>query len=97
MWSVWHDAQIDPRHLEEEGAPPAAYEDIKRRLMARQDEEDPDMTSVDLISEIPLELAESVTGYRHDRFGPEYFELVPGDATAPRKTGFFGNLKGLFR
>ncbi|MCR5859081.1 hypothetical protein [Mesorhizobium sp. J428] len=97
VWSVWHDAQIDPRHLEEEGNLPPAYDGIERRRMAEQDEEDAGDASVDFVSEIPLDLAEDVTRFRYDRSDSEFFELVPGGDSLPKKTSFFGSLKSMFR
>lgn len=93
VWSVWHDAQIGARHLEAEGNLPTAYESIKRTRMAEQEED----TGVDVISEIPLDLAEQITNFRHDRIGPEFFELVPGDAQKPKKAGFMSIFTSLLR
>ncbi|MBX3571152.1 MAG: hypothetical protein KF694_02255 [Mesorhizobium sp.] len=97
VWSVWHDAQLGNRHLEVEGDLPPAYEDIKRKRVAEQEEEDAGEAAVDFISEIPLDLAEQITNFRHDRIGPEFFELVPGDAQKPKKAGFMSIFTSLLR
>lgn len=97
VWSVWHDAQLGNRHLEAEGDLPPAYEDIKQKRMAEQEEEDAGEAAVDFISEIPLDLAEQTTNFRHDRIGPEFFELVPGDSQKPKKAGFMSIFTSLLR
>jgi hypothetical protein len=97
VWSVWHDTLQGERNLEEEGEFPPAYDEIKQRLFAQQDEEDAGDAAVDFVSEIPIELAAQVTGFRHDRMGAEFFELVPGDGSKPRKASFLGRLKTMFR
>ena len=74
-----------------------AYEDIKRKRVAEQEEEDAGEAAVDFISEIPLDLAEQITNFRHDRIGPEFFELVPGDAQKPKKAGFMSIFTSLLR
>lgn len=93
VWSVWHDAQLGDRHLEAEGDPPPAYESIKRTRMAEQEKD----AEVDVVSEIPLDLAEQITNFRHDRIGPEFFELIPGDAQKPKKAGFMSIFTSLLR
>ena len=93
VWSVWHDAQLSDRHLEAEGDLPVAYEGMKRKRMAEQEED----AGVDVVSEIPLDLAEHTTNFRHDQIGPEFFELVPGDAQKPRKAGFLSIFTSLLR
>lgn len=62
-WSVLHNADEGMEHLEEEGDLPAAYGEIRDRLMAEL-EADPD--PCDYIFDVPVELARSLTGYRHD-------------------------------
>ncbi len=51
-----------------QGCEPAALNEIKARLLKQQEEEQPVPSSVgvDYIIDIPLELAASFCGYRHD-------------------------------
>ena len=71
VWSVRHDAQSDPEHLEVEGDLPAAFVAIRDRLRAEQAADGGREADVDHLFDIPVELARSMTGYRHD-------EDVPG-------------------
>jgi hypothetical protein len=71
-WKVAHDPDEGEHHLEVEGTPPAAFDEIAARMRAEQAEEDakeqerPELLSVDFIWEIPIELAKSFCRYRHD-------------------------------
>jgi len=67
-WSVTHDTQKDPMHLDVQGEPPPQFAAIRDRNFAEQAAADRD---VDWLFDIPVETARSVTGYRHD-------EDVPG-------------------
>jgi len=62
-WRVLHDAQIDREHLAVEGEPPAAFAGIRDRLLAEQETGDEE---VDYLFDIPVEMARSLMGYRHD-------------------------------
>jgi hypothetical protein len=59
-WSVIHEAEKGDKDLRTEGDMPTVFAAIRDRLIREQDEE------VDYFFEIPVELAESLTGYRHD-------------------------------
>jgi len=59
-WSVIHEAEKGDKDLRTEGDMPAVFAAIRDRLIGEQDEQ------VDYLFEIPVELAESLTGYRHD-------------------------------
>ena len=98
-WSVTHDSDKGSRHLEVEGAPPAALEVLRDKWFAEQDAQDAntaDPFPADYIFEIPVELAELETGYRHDSSGWDMVELVSTDPAPPRK-GFFQRLMSKFR
>jgi hypothetical protein len=62
-WEVSHDAQAGRRHLEQSGDVPAAYAGIRDRLLAEL-HRDPD--GPDYVFDIPVALAEAITGFRHD-------------------------------
>lgn len=78
IWEVRHEGENDHRHLEVEGDLPPEFTAVRDKWLATQDKEDARGTMVDFVSEIPIDLAEGVTGFRHDTFGTEFFELVPG-------------------
>jgi hypothetical protein len=58
VWSVEHDAQIDPTHLTISGNPPTELDEIRRRLVNEP--------GVDRVFDVPVEIAKLVTGFRHD-------------------------------
>lgn len=79
IWKVTHEGEsgpLGPRHLEEQGSFPEQYGDIKARLLAAQQQEDPKEPEVDHICDIPLELAESIVGYKHDKALDSKFEIL---------------------
>jgi hypothetical protein len=63
-WSVVHDCEKGPDHLEAEGRLPDDYEATRSECLAEQEEEDDD--EVDFAFEVPLELARRLTGFKHD-------------------------------
>lgn len=62
-WSVVHDAQQGLYHLEITGAMPEAFEGIRQRRFAQQEAEDREAANVDHIFDIPVKLAEELTGF----------------------------------
>jgi hypothetical protein len=64
-WSVIHEAEKGGRDLRTEGEMPPPFALIRDRLISEQDGE------ADYAFDIPVELAESFTGYRHDAAAPE--------------------------
>jgi hypothetical protein len=83
LWRIEHDSQKHSNDLSVAGAPPATFHAIQDRLTrlhTRQD--DPRPLRVDHIFDIPVETAESVCGYRHDRWRfawgtPRFTRLEP--------------------
>jgi hypothetical protein len=66
LWRVFHDNQQSRYRLDVTGSPPPALEEIKSRIFREQDEDGGEKSSTDFVHEVPLELAKSVCGYRHD-------------------------------
>ncbi|QAY78276.1 hypothetical protein [Sphingosinicella sp. BN140058] len=101
QWSVAHDAQQDLRHLEGIGALPEQLSAIRVRLMDQLEEEGGDGSEVDYTFEIPVELAEHLTGYRHDRddhsSGRPNFTAVVGNGGDAPKAGRLRRLIHVFR
>ncbi|MER8406275.1 hypothetical protein [Mesorhizobium sp. M1307] len=56
---------------------PASFEALKQQCFSKQDEEDSKGTDVDLVFDLPLDLAAELTGFRHDEGSPDnvFFEL----------------------
>jgi hypothetical protein len=67
-WSVSHDSQKGRYHLVTRGTLPAGYTRIETRLHQQQDESGGSASNVDYTSDVPVELAAELTGYRHDRW-----------------------------
>jgi hypothetical protein len=74
IWSVRHDAQESIGHLEASGEPPPTFITIRNRLASEQEAAGGEQASVDYIFDIPVQLAEAVTGFRHDKVLPELGE-----------------------
>ena len=88
VWSVTHDAQRDMEHLQAEGELPAAFTSIRDRLRAEQQEAGGSRADVDHIFDVPVELAQTLTGYRHDAeipgAGAEPFEVLVETASSEK-------------
>jgi hypothetical protein len=64
---VIHEASSGLDHLLEEGDFPPQYKSIKDKLVtAHKEEQESGRNEVDYIFDIPVELAQSIVGYRHD-------------------------------
>jgi len=80
VWRVAHESESGPRHLAEQGALPEQYRRVKERLLAAQHIEDGGAREVDYIFDVPLELAEAIVGFKHDKALDAQFEILkPAD------------------
>jgi hypothetical protein len=70
-WSVTHDAQTDIEHLEAQGELPAVFGAIRDGLRVDQQLSGGRHADVDYLFEVPVMLAESLTGYRYSADFPE--------------------------
>jgi len=118
LWSVTHDAQRGGDHLAADGDLPPDYAAISARLLAKQHADDlkkppssrrwqrksKDFSQMrcDYIFNIPVELAQALTGYTHDEDIPgqtgEPFEVLTGGSPTasaePARKSFFKKLFG---
>jgi len=80
VWSVTHDAQQGLEHLETQGDLPAIFNSICDRLRSDQEAAGGREAGVDYIFDVPVQLAESLTGHRHDQdipgLGDRPFEVL---------------------
>ena len=76
IWKVSHESEKGLRHLEEQGSLPEEYASIKQRLLAEQQREDQGAKEVDYVFEVPLQLAESIAGFKHDKALDAQFEIL---------------------
>ena len=98
VWWIGHDANKGIEHLDVQGEAPAVFEGIRADLLGKQREARGRRANVDMIFDVPVEVAKSLTGYRYDHLTPgltgDPFEVLeslrPGASTlkppAPRKT-----------
>jgi hypothetical protein len=95
-WRVVHDAQRGMEHLEAEGEPPAVFPSIRNRLCEEQNAAGGSDSDTDYYFDIPVELAMSFTGYRHDKdtlgLTENSFEVL--ETVDGRKKSFFRRLFG---
>ena len=99
VWSVYHDAQSGMDSLDVQGEPPAAFVAIRDRLRAQQAAAGGKKAGVDYIFDIPVELAHSLTGYRHDHDIPgmpkDAFEVLVSTSTTPERRSWWKRLVGV--
>ena len=74
QWAVLHDEQKGIRDLVVSGSPPPAFEKIRARLSLEQEAQGGESAGVDYFFDIPVETAEAVCGFRHDRWEFEWGE-----------------------
>ena len=99
VWRVVHDPDKGESlfHLEVTGAPPAQFEAIRARLIAEQEAEGGEDANVDLVSDVPLDLAKSICGFKHDDHWPKglsFTMLVRAPGGKPSGGGFLARLFG---
>jgi hypothetical protein len=72
-WNMTHESDKGLNNLETDGVPPVEFSssrDANLKLQEDKGEEE----GVDYVFEVPLEVAESICGYRHDRWQFEWGE-----------------------
>src|SRR3984885_6454268 len=65
-WRLSHQGEDGPKGLDVEGNPPQLYTAIRREMEQAQIAAGGDNANVDYIFEIPLRLAQSLVGFKHD-------------------------------
>jgi hypothetical protein len=73
VWEVTHDAQDNIFHLASSGRLPEGFAATRDRVLREQEREGGQQAGVDLVFDVPLLLAKSLTGYKHD----EPVEFLP--------------------
>lgn len=64
VWRVTHDCEEEDRHLATSGDVPAAYAAIRASALKEQAKDENE--DIDLIWDVPPDLAKSICGFRHD-------------------------------
>lgn len=98
VWRVHHEGDEVIDHLEKMGSLPDGADTIEADLRASQTVEDAGEQSVDFLFDIPLEIAKSQCGFKHDEFAFEWgepeFTAVESRSTPPAPTGWLSRLFG---
>ena len=95
VWRVAHDAQASIDHLEVDGELPVAFAAIRERMSALQQDAGGENADTDYYFDIPVELAMSFTGYRHDggaSHSAPAFDIL--QSTRPTRKGVLRRLFG---
>lgn len=66
VWNLLHDCEKGRYHLQIDGKPPEILSDIREILFADQDAEGGEEADVDFIFDIPIRVAETLTGFVHN-------------------------------
>jgi hypothetical protein len=69
-WWISHEGIDGPKGLDFSGALPDNFQQIKSEMEAKQKQEGGKKAEVDYLFEIPLLIAESITGFKHDEVCP---------------------------
>lgn len=92
QWRISHQGENGPIGLDVEGQPPAIFVDIRSSLEKEQEEAGGMEADVDYLFDIPLKVAESITGFKHDVVLEGKFEVLQHQK--PKNAGFFQRLFG---
>jgi hypothetical protein len=96
VWRVYHDSNSRIDHLQIDGEVPFTLAAIRDRLSTKQRAAGGKKACVDYFFEIPVELAMSFTGFRHDADTPglanDAFEVLEQTLPVPVKKNFFQRL-----
>ena len=93
VWRVSHDGAQGVENLHVEGELPPAFASIRDRLFCEQQAPASSQFPADYIFDIPVELAKSLTGYRHDEDTPG---LAANSFDVLEHRGPFSLVKSLF-
>jgi hypothetical protein len=79
-WWLSHEGENGPKGLEVDGEPPDIYPAIRKEMEDLQLAEGGDDAGVDYIFEIPLKIAQTLVGFKHDESCPHliggHFEVM---------------------
>jgi hypothetical protein len=87
LWLVTHKGEDGPKDVSATGSLPPSYAAIRDRFTAQQQAEGGVKTEVDYLFEIPVVLAQSFVGFKHDAASPAFeaqgFEILESTQKAP--------------
>lgn len=92
IWSVYHGGGPGIFDLEAKGELPTNFTEIRNRLWCEQEADGGENADSDCIFNIPVELAHSITGFRHDEGLPKsagvVFRVLEQVENAARRSWF---------
>ena len=88
-WSIVHESEKGPTHLESTGAPPVSLAGHQTKALDLLKAEGED--SADYVFDVPLQVAQELTGFKHDEGPDRRFEVLK---KAPGSGGFLNRLFG---
>lgn len=93
-WWLSHEGENGPKGLSIVGEPPESYLVIRKEMEQSQAAAGGDGANVDYIFEIPLRVAQSMVGFKHDEICPHVVDMryVVLSPPTPRSRGFFSRL-----
>ncbi|WP_293675988.1 hypothetical protein [uncultured Phenylobacterium sp.] len=99
VWRITHDPNEDEGvySLDVAGEPPANFAALRSAAIKAQDAEGGEDAQVDLISDVPLDVARSICGFKHDEAPPEgttFMGLRRARKPGAARPGFFARLFG---
>jgi hypothetical protein len=85
LWRIEHDAQKSISHISSSGFLPDGYAAIERKFADEQKKSGGEQSDTDYFFEIPLQMAESIVGFKHDQPGPDSgtFMVFKGGTFSP--------------
>ncbi|MHC1743558.1 MAG: hypothetical protein AB9873_11060 [Syntrophobacteraceae bacterium] len=69
-WSIEHKGDFGVMDLSVDGSPPSVISELREKYVSEQEAEGGEHAGVDLIFEIPLAVAKSLVGFKHDEETP---------------------------
>lgn len=94
-WWISHEGIDGPKRLESSGDLPAIFSEVREGMEAQQLKEGGEQADVDFIFEIPLLVAKSITGFKHDEVCPHFvgneFKIMTKE---PRSGGLLSRIFG---
>jgi len=93
-WWISHEGENGPGGLSTDGRLPEVFSSIRKEMEDAQRAEGGDSADVDYYFEIPLKVAQSLVGFKHDEECPHLTEEQFVVLSRPAKKGFLGKLFG---
>ncbi len=84
IWRVEHDAQESMCHISSSGLLPDGYPAIKTEFIEKQNQAGGESSDTDYVFEIPLQIAKSIVGFKHDESSSEAADFLVFQNTLPK-------------